>query len=56
MHQIREIYRENATWYRNKKLYKLLTENAYFTMHEYWNFNLYSKQLNLAISRMLKHK
>ena len=42
--------------YRNKKLYKLLTKNAYFTMHEYWNFNLYSKQLNLAISRMLKHK
>ena len=42
--------------YRNKEQYQVLTKNAYSLMHEYWNFNLYSKQFNLAISKMLNHK
>tara|TARA_B100001057_G_scaffold363117_1_gene365782 strand:- start:910 stop:1989 length:1080 start_codon:yes stop_codon:yes gene_type:complete len=42
--------------YRNKELYRVLTKNAYYMMHEYWNFNLYSKQLYIAMSKMLNHK
>ena len=37
--------------YRNKELYQILTKNAYSLMHEYWNFNLYFKQLNLAYQK-----
>ena len=42
--------------YRNNELYQFLTKNAYSLMHEYWNFNLYSKQLNLALSKILEQK
>ena len=42
--------------YRNKKQYNELTKNAYSLMHEYWNFNLYLSQLNLGLSKILKHK
>ncbi len=39
--------------YKNKEQYKILTKNAYSLMHDYWNFNLYHKQLNLALSKIL---
>ena len=42
--------------FKNKEQYQVLTKNAYSLMHEYWNFNLYFKQLNLALSKILKHK
>ena len=43
------------TLYKNKEQYQLLTKNAYSLMHKYWNFNLYSKQLILSLSKILKH-
>ena len=41
---------------KNKEHFQVLTKNAYSLMHEYWNFNLYSKQLNLALSQILEQK
>ena len=38
--------------YDNKGHYQVFTKNAYSLMHNYWNFNLYSKQLNLALSKI----
>ncbi len=40
--------------YKNKEQYQALTKNAYSLMHKYWNFNLYTKQLNLFLSKILK--
>lgn len=42
--------------YKNKDLYQVCSKNAYSLMHEYWNFNLYSKQLKLALSKMINEK
>ena len=41
---------------KNKEKHQFLTKNAYSLMHGYWNFNLYSKQLNLALSKILNLK
>ena len=38
--------------FKNKDQYKFFTNNAYELMHNYWNFKLYSKQLNLALSKI----
>jgi glycosyltransferase involved in cell wall biosynthesis len=42
--------------YKNKELYQVCSKNAYSLMHEYWNFKLYSKQLKLALSKMVNEK
>ena len=42
--------------FKNKDRYKVLSRNAYYFMHDYWNFNLYFKQLKLALSKILKHE
>ena len=31
-------------------------ENAYNKMHNYWNFNLYDSQLQIAIKKMINDK
>ena len=41
---------------KNKEHFQVLTKNAYSLMHKYWNFNLYSKQLNLVLSQILEQK
>ena len=38
--------------YQNKEQYEFFSENAYNLIHNYWNYSLYSKQLNVAIQRM----
>ena len=42
--------------FKNKNHYKVLSRNAYYFMHDYWNFNLYFQQLKLALSKILKHE
>ena len=41
---------------KNKELYQVCSKNAYSLMHEYWNFNLYSKQLKIALFKMVNEK
>lgn len=42
--------------FKNKNHYRVLSRNAYYFMHNYWNFNLYFQQLKLALSKILKHE
>lgn len=39
--------------YENETEYDLFSKNAYNLMHNYWNFNLYSKRMNLALNKMV---
>ena len=38
--------------YEDKALFKKQTKNAYDLMHEYWNYNLYQRQLLKAFQKM----
>ena len=37
----------------NKTEYDLFSKNAYNFMHNYWNFNLYSKRMNTVLNKMV---
>lgn len=42
--------------YKNKSIYSVYSKNAFSLMHDYWNFDLYSKQLKLALLKMLDER
>ena len=51
-----DLSQKMKTIYEDESLYNQYSKNAFVLMHEYWNFELYAKQLKLALTKMINEK